>query len=60
MWGIIFVIMLLGLFFYVMFFDFQRVGRDINEEREYREQLDNIIDPVFKAEDKTIIDTNEN
>ena len=56
----IFVIMLLGLFFYVMFFDFQRVGRDINEEREYREQLDNIIDPVFKAEDKTIIDTNEN
>ena len=51
--------MLFGLFFYVMFFDFQRVGRDINDEREYQAQLDNIVDPVFNAEDKTSTDTNE-
>ncbi len=55
----VFIIMLFGLFFYVMFFDFQRVGRDINDEREYQAQLDNIVDPVFNAEDKTSTDTNE-
>ena len=48
-----FIIMLFGLFIYVMFFDFQRVGRDINEEREYQEHLENIVDPIFNANDKT-------
>jgi len=54
-----FIVMLFGLFFYVMFFDFQRVGRDIYEEREYQEKLDDIVDPIFEAKDKTITDVNK-
>ncbi len=55
-----FIIMLMGLFFYVMFFDFQRVGRDINDEREYQERLDNIVDPIFENKDETDIESEKN
>ena len=42
-----------------MFVDFQRVGRDIYEEREYQEKLYDIVDPIFEAKDKTITDVNK-
>lgn len=56
----LFMIMLFGLFFYVMFFDFQRVGRDINEERKYQEHIENLVAPIFEDDNKIDKNTTEN
>jgi len=42
-----FVLLFLGLMAYVTIFDVRRAGRDLRDERDYRERVSRVVEPVF-------------
>lgn len=42
-----FVLLFLGLMLYVSIFDVRRAGRDLSDERSYRDRVNRAIEPVF-------------